>query len=244
MDLVKFSDTVYVSDEKFVPYKNENLVVGNINEINKSSNSAILNFNLQNIEIENIKALYFYIYLQSISIYLSPKADINIIIQKYIDSEYEDLSSTILSIPVSTRKKYIKIDLKNLIDINDNKNLQYKIIIRSGMENLRLRFSSNSSKNPPYLEAFFKDADKKNMDNEKKIKAADKDEYIELKELLKKNIEKTEKLEASSKEIEKKLEELNLEIHSKMDDKFYEELKENIKKISDKLNIITIEPLE
>lgn len=237
MSIVKFNDTAYIDDKKFIPYRNENLCVGSINNNN---NSSVLNFSLEKININTIDSIFFYIYLQNINSYSYEDADLNLLIKKKLYGKYQTISNTSISIPARTRRKYIKIDLKSLIDMDDNKNFEYQIVIQTEKENLMILFSSNYSKNPPYVEASM--MRQLEIENKALIKNIDEikiDKNIEiLEKLIKENIVKTEKLKDILNDIDKRL--CNLEKEQKESS----ELKKDIEDLSQKFDSIMIEPLE
>ncbi|EHI98519.1 hypothetical protein CDLVIII_1832 [Clostridium sp. DL-VIII] len=179
---VKCSATTYLCNIKpNINFSNEGiLLVGSIN--NKSQNynvfKSLMQFYIPDSDIDSSKRIYLYLFLENlhyahnnftISISLhSTDSDINVSTVNWLTCPKRNaLSEMNINIPSQSTKKYIKIDISNIIkSLNSNTNI-YNIVLEplNLKPSYMIQFDSSNSENPPYLVAikdFFNNEDSSN----------------------------------------------------------------------------------
>ncbi|OOM74679.1 DNRLRE domain-containing protein [Clostridium sp. BL-8] len=165
---VKCSATTYLCNIKpNINFSNEGiLLVGSIN--NKSQNynvfKSLMQFYIPDSDIDSSKRIYLYLFLENlhyahnnftISISLhSTDSDLNVSTVNWLTCpKGNTLSQMNINIPAQSTKKYIKIDISNIIkSLNSYTNI-YNIVLEplNLKPSYMVQFDSNNSENPPYL---------------------------------------------------------------------------------------------
>lgn len=165
---VKCSDTTYLCNTRPNSnfYKEENLLIGAINNNFQNYNifKSLLRFYISDTSLDSLENVYLYLFLEN-AYHTNNNASISISLSG--DDENFDISKINwqtcpkkntqtqinISVPIKSNKKYIKIDISNIIKtLNSYTNL-YNIIIEPLNYNSSsmLQFGSNNSDNAPYL---------------------------------------------------------------------------------------------
>ncbi len=165
---VKCSATTYLCNIKpNINFSNEGiLLVGSIN--NKAQNynvfKSLMQFYIPASDIDSSKRIYLYLFLENlhyahnnftINISLqSNDTDLNVSTINWLTCPQRNaLTQMNINIPTQSTKKYIKIDISNIIkSLNSYTNI-YNIIIEplNLKSSYMIQFDSNNSENPPYL---------------------------------------------------------------------------------------------